>query len=123
MSPVDPRWLSTLRAVEEDLVDDALVRRYCPEDVEDGLDGVEGTFAACSFWYVECLSRAGDLRKARLRFEKALGYANPLGLFSEEMGPHGEHLGNFPQALSHLALVSAAYDLDRRIERADEQDL
>ncbi len=119
VSPTDPRWLSTLRAVERRLVDDALVHRYeiVGEEV-DGLSGTEGTFSLCSFWYVECLSRAGDLQKARFLFEKMLGYANHLGLYSEELGPSGEQLGNFPQALAHLALISAAYDLDRRLSDA-----
>lgn len=119
VSPTDPRWLSTLRAVERRLVDDSLVHRYEIVDEEvDGLTGSEGTFSICSFWYVECLSRAGDLQKARFFFEKMLGYANHLGLYSEELGPQGEHLGNFPQAFTHLALISAAYDLDRRLSGA-----
>lgn len=121
ISPTDPRFLSTLRAVERRLVDDSLVFRYEIEGKEtDGLEGTEGTFSICSFWYVECLSRAGDLQQARFLFEKMLGYANHLGLFSEEIGPSGELLGNFPQALTHLALISAAYDLDRRLTAADE---
>lgn len=72
----------------------------------------------CSFWYVECLSRSGDLHQARFLFEKMLGYANHVDLFGEELGPRGEHLGNFPQAFTHLALISAAYDLDRRLDDA-----
>jgi len=119
VSPTDPRWLSTLRAVERRLVEDVLVRRYEIVGREvDGLAGTEGTFSLCSFWYVECLARSGDLQKARFLFEKMLGYANHLGLYSEELGPSGEHLGNFPQALTHLALISAAYDLDRRLSGA-----
>jgi GH15 family glucan-1,4-alpha-glucosidase len=82
----------------------------------DGLSGEEGTFSMCSFWYVECLSRAGDLEKARFYFNKMLGYANHLGLYSEELGPAGQHLGNFPQAFTHLALISAAYNLDRKLD-------
>ena len=74
----------------------------------------------CSFWFVECLSRAGDLERARFFFEKALGYANHLGLYAEELGPSGEHLGNFPQAFTHLALISAAYNLDRELSVARE---
>jgi GH15 family glucan-1,4-alpha-glucosidase len=70
----------------------------------------------CSFWFVECLARAGRLDEARLSFEKMLTYANHLGLYAEEIGPSGEALGNFPQAFTHLALISAAFDLDRRIE-------
>jgi GH15 family glucan-1,4-alpha-glucosidase len=116
IAPTDPRWLSTLRAIEEELVDDSLVFRYRSDRAaSDGMFGIEGTFSMCSFWYVECLSRSGDLEKARLVFEKALGYANHLGLYAEELGPQGEHLGNFPQAFTHLGLISAAYDLNRRL--------
>jgi GH15 family glucan-1,4-alpha-glucosidase len=119
ISPADPRWLSTLRAVEQRLVVDSLVYRYDIEGPEtDGLEGTEGTFSICSFWYIECLSRAGDLRQARFLFEKMLGYANHVGLYAEEIGPSGEQLGNFPQAFTHLALISAAYDLDRRLSAA-----
>ncbi len=123
ISPIDPRWLSTLAAIERELVDDALVYRYRVEEAPDGLRGHEGTFSMCSFWYVEDVSRSGDLEKARLLFEKMLGYANYLGLYSEELGMRGEHLGNFPQALTHLALISAAYDLDRRLAAAASQPL
>lgn len=119
ISPTDRRWLSTLRAIEEELVEDSLVYRYrIGEAAEDGLSGSEGTFNICSFWYVESLSRAGELQKARLAFEKILGYANHLGLYAEQLGPYGEHLGNFPQAFTHLALISAAYDLNRRLDAA-----
>jgi GH15 family glucan-1,4-alpha-glucosidase len=118
ISPVDPRWISTLRAIEKRLVSDSLVYRYLhgiSPHFSDGLEGNEGTFCMCSFWYVECLSRSGDLQKARYFFEKMLGYSNHLGLYSEELGPRGEHLGNFPQAFTHIGLISAAYDLDRRL--------
>jgi len=116
ISPTDPRWLSTLRAIEEDLLDDSLVYRYKIGDAaSDGLSGEEGTFCMCTFWYVECLSKSGDLDKARFIFEKMLGYANHLGLFAEELGPRGEHLGNYPQAFTHLGLISAAVNLDRRL--------
>lgn len=116
ISPRDPRWLSTLRQIEKQLVYDSLVYRYrIGAGSFDGLKGREGTFNMCTFWFTECLSRAGDADKARLYFEKMLGYANHLGLFSEELGPRGEHLGNFPQAFTHLALISAAYDVDRRL--------
>jgi len=119
VSPTDPRWISTLRAIENDLVSDSLVYRYRLENgFSDGLSGEEGTFSMCSFWYVECLSRMGDLHQARFFFEKMLGYANHLGLYGEELGPQAQHLGNFPQAFTHLALVSAAFDLDRRLSAA-----
>lgn len=119
ISPTDPRWKSTLKAIEKDLVEDSLVYRYRPAAAApDGLKGAEGTFSMCSFWYVEALARAGDLKQARFIFEKALGYANHLGLYAEQLGPCGEHLGNFPQALSHLALISAAWNLDERLSAA-----
>jgi len=119
ISPTDPRWLSTLRVIERDLVEDSLVFRYRPHDAApDGLLGEEGTFNMCSFWYVEALARSGDVDQARFIFEKMLGYANHVGLYSEELGPRGEHLGNFPQAFSHIALISAAYCLDRTMDAA-----
>lgn len=122
MGPTDPRWLSTMRAIKEDLVDDSLVYRYKIGDAAgDGLAGEEGTFCICSFWYVECLSRAGDPQKARYYFEKMLGYANHLGLYAEELGPRGEHLGNYPQAFTHLALISAAHNLDRTISGSNRR--
>ncbi|HEX4263968.1 MAG TPA: glycoside hydrolase family 15 protein [Verrucomicrobiae bacterium] len=120
ISPTDPRWKSTIKAIEKYLVEDSLVYRYRPEKAAaDGLHGHEGTFSTCSFWYVECLARAGDLKQARFIFEKALGYANHLGLYAEQLGPRGEHLGNFPQALSHIALISAAWTLDDRLSREE----
>jgi GH15 family glucan-1,4-alpha-glucosidase len=119
VSPTDPRWIATLRGIEEELVSDSLVYRYRLNDnFSDGLTGQEGTFSMCSFWYVECLSRLGDLQKARFFFEKMLGYANHLGLYGEELGPRAQHLGNFPQGFTHLALISAAFDLDRRLSAA-----
>jgi GH15 family glucan-1,4-alpha-glucosidase len=119
ISATDPRWLSTMRAVERGLVQDSLVYRYEIDGPEtDGLEGAEGSFSICSFWYIECLSRSGDLQKARFLFEKMLGYANHVGLYAEEIGPAGEHLGNYPQAFTHLALISAAYDLNRRLSEA-----
>jgi GH15 family glucan-1,4-alpha-glucosidase len=116
ISPKDPRWLSTLKRIEEELVSDSLVYRYKPElAAPDGFVSHEGTFSMCTFWYVECLSRAGQLEKARFYFEKMLGYANHLGLYSEQLGFEGEHLGNFPQAFTHLGLISAAYNLDKQL--------
>jgi len=121
ISPVDPMWRSTLRAIEGRLVEDTLVRRYEAERTHvDGLPGGEGSFTACSFWYIECLARAGELEKAQLLFEKLLGYANHLGLYSEELGSDGRHLGNFPQAFTHLALISAATYLDRALSGRDK---
>ncbi len=115
VAPTDRRWLSTLDAIGSELVSDSLVYRYNIKASPDGLDGDEGTFSICTFWYVEALARAGRLDEARLVFEKMLTYANHLGLYSEEIGPTGEALGNFPQAFTHLALISAAYFLDRQL--------
>ena len=115
IAPTDPRWLSTLDAISDALVSDTLVHRYNVEASPDGLRGHEGTFSICSFWYVEALTRAGRVDEARLAFEKMLTYANHLGLYSEEIGPTGELLGNFPQAFTHLALISAAFNLDREL--------
>jgi GH15 family glucan-1,4-alpha-glucosidase len=119
--PKEPRWLSTLEAIERELVSDSLVYRYrLDTGASDGLDGEEGTFSMCSFWYIECLSRSGQLEKARLLFDKMLGYANHLGLFAEQLGRRGQQLGNFPQAFTHLGLISAAYDLNRRLDSFPE---
>jgi GH15 family glucan-1,4-alpha-glucosidase len=117
ISPTDPRWLSTLDAIRAELVTDSLVHRYDPSASPDGLDGDEGTFSMCSFWYVECLARAGRLDKARLAFEKMLTYANHLGLYSEQIGLSGELLGNFPQAFTHLALISASLTLNQALQQ------
>jgi len=108
----------TLERIQEQLNEDSFVFRDMPG--EDGIDGGEGSFTACSFWLIECLARAGQLEKARLLFDTTLGYANHLGLYSEQLGSSGEHLGNFPQALTHLALISAATYLDRKLDGAKE---
>jgi GH15 family glucan-1,4-alpha-glucosidase len=125
MAPNDPRMLSTLDAIRRPLAAgglaaDGLVYRYNPADAPDGLPGREGTFNMCSFWLVEALTRAGRtdparLDDARLLFEQMLGYANHLGLYAEQTGNSGEALGNFPQAFTHLALISAAFNLDRAL--------
>jgi GH15 family glucan-1,4-alpha-glucosidase len=115
IAPTDPRWISTLDAISAELVSDSLVYRYNVSASPDGLAGGEATFSMCSFWWVEALARAGRLDEARLAFEKMLTYANHVGLYSEEIGPTGEQLGNFPQALTHLALISAAFNLDRQL--------
>jgi GH15 family glucan-1,4-alpha-glucosidase len=115
IAPTDPRWLSTLDAITAELVSDSLVYRYNPDAAPDGLAGQEATFSLCTFWWVEALARAGRLQEARLAFEKMLTYANHLGLYSEEIGPTGEQLGNFPQAFTHLSLISAAHNLDRQL--------
>ncbi|HET7226623.1 MAG TPA: glycoside hydrolase family 15 protein [Candidatus Eisenbacteria bacterium] len=120
ISPRDPCWLSTQKAIGASLVDDSLVHRYRTGEgsVTDGLPGQEGTFSMCTFWYVEALARSGDVPLARFIFEKMLGYANHLGLYAEELGPSGEHLGNFPQAFTHIGLISAAHYLDRALSEA-----
>ena len=114
VSATDPVWLATLDAIGETLVDDGLVFRYRGSD---GLEGGEGAFTTCTFWYVECLARAGRLDEAQSMMAKGLAHANALGLFSEELDGTGGALGNFPQALTHLAFISAAYFLDRRLDR------
>ena len=117
ISPRDPRWLGTLAFTRTQLVEDALVfRRVAADRTLDGVKGDEGSFLACSFWFVECLARSGEVSEARLLFEKLLGYASPLGLYAEELSPTGMHQGNYPQALTHLALISAASYLDRALK-------
>jgi GH15 family glucan-1,4-alpha-glucosidase len=128
VSPVDPKMLKTLDVIarpprEGGLLSDGLVHRYDPRRTEDGLTGNEGTFNMCTFWLVEALTRAGRtdrrrLEKARLLFERMLGYSNHLGLYAEQTGESGEALGNYPQALTHLALISAAFNLDRALSEA-----
>jgi GH15 family glucan-1,4-alpha-glucosidase len=115
VSATDPVWLATLDAIGKALVDDAMVYRYRNND---GLDGGEGAFTTCTFWYVECLARAGRLDEAQVVMAKGLCYANHLGLFSEELDLRGQPLGNMPQALTHLSLISAAHFLNRRLDRA-----
>jgi GH15 family glucan-1,4-alpha-glucosidase len=115
ISPTDPRMLSTLDAIQRELVSDSLVYRYRTGAGRRRL-GREGTFSMCTFWYVECLARSGRVEEARLIFEKMLGFANHLGLYAEEIGIGGEALGNFPQAFTHLGLISAAFNLDRALE-------
>ena len=115
--PTDPRFLCHPRAVSEGLVADSLVHRYAFTG-HDGIAEGEGTFNLCTFWYVEALTRAGRAHEARGVFEKMLTYSNHLGLFAEEIGSSGEALGNFPQAFTHLALISAAVGLDQALDRS-----
>jgi GH15 family glucan-1,4-alpha-glucosidase len=117
ISPLDPMWTSTLREMDSELVSDSLVYRYNPEASPDGLRGSEGTFSLCTFMYVDALARSGRLEDARLTFEKMLTYANHVGLYSEEIAPNGEQIGNFPQAFTHLALIDAAITLDAQLNR------
>ncbi len=126
IAPNDPRMLATVDAIRKPIAQGGLaagglVYRYDPREAPDGLPGTEGTFNMCSFWLVEALTRAGRtdsrrLEEARLLFEEMLGYANHLGLYAEQTGPSGEALGNFPQAFTHLALISAAFNLDRTLD-------
>jgi len=113
ISATDPRWRSTQKRIESELVDDALVYRYRPGAGIDGMASDEGAFATCSFWLAECLARQGDVVRALAIFEKAVGFGNQVGLFSEEFATDGSQLGNFPQTLTHLALISAATAIDR----------
>ncbi len=117
LSPADPKFLSTLEAIERELVIDSLVFRYSLES--DGLDGEEGTFSLCSFWYVEALTRAGRLDDAQLALEKMFTYANHVGLYAEQVSATGDQVGNFPQAFTHFALISAAINLDRALDKGD----
>ncbi len=129
LSPVDPRVLSTIDALRKPpaqggLTSDGLVFRYDADATEDGVSGREGTFNLCTFWLVEAMTRAAVTRpdlldEARLAFERMLGYANHVGLFAEQTGSSGEALGNFPQALTHLSLISAAFNLDRALGHRD----
>jgi GH15 family glucan-1,4-alpha-glucosidase len=118
ITSTDPKWLSTLDFIGRRLGTDALIQRYDSGDMSfEGIDeSREGSFTMCSFWYIECLARAGQVHKARLLFEKMLGYANHLGLYAEELGLDGAHLGNFPQAFTHLALISAAYAINLKLD-------
>jgi len=128
MAPSDPRMISTIKAILKDprdggLVSDGLVYRYPPQPRVDGLPGEEGTFNMCSFWLVEALTRAGQtnldwLDEARLLFERMMNYSNHLGLYAEQTSAQGEALGNFPQAFTHLAQISAAFNLDRTLGKS-----
>lgn len=118
VSSTDPVWLSTLDAIGAQLCDDGLVYRYRGED---GLSGDEGAFTTCTFWYAECLARAGRLDEAQMILAKGIAYGNHLGLFAEETDTRGMALGNFPQALTHLAFISAAHFLDRKLDPSHRQ--
>jgi GH15 family glucan-1,4-alpha-glucosidase len=117
--PNDPRWQSTMAAMDKTLVDDSLVYRYDPAASPDGLPGSEGTFSLCTFLYVDALARSGRLDEARLTFSKMLTYANHLGLYSEEIDATGQQVGNFPQAFTHLALIAGALNLDHQLDQRE----
>jgi GH15 family glucan-1,4-alpha-glucosidase len=116
ISPVDPRWLSTMRAIEDALSEDFLLYRYNGPHASPSQGGPRGTFCMCSFWWAECLAQAGDLSKSQHVFERMLNYANHLGLYAEQISPTGRHLGNFPQGLSHSALIRAACALNAALD-------
>lgn len=118
LTPRDPRWTSTMKVIQKEIVSDSLVFRYNPSATPDGLAGDEGTFSICTFWYVDALAKAGRTAEARLAFEQMLTYSNHLGLYSEEIGPRGEQLGNFPQAFTHLALINAAAALNDKLDQS-----
>jgi alpha,alpha-trehalase len=112
----DPRMRSTIEAIERELTQNGLVLRYLNDEGlnADGLTGEEGTFVICSFWLVSCLARAGEIQRAESLFVQLAGYANDLGLLAEEIDvEHGELLGNFPQAFSHIGLITAAWEIDQ----------
>jgi GH15 family glucan-1,4-alpha-glucosidase len=123
INPHDPRWKLTLKAIETNLVEDCFVyRNQSASFARNHARRKEGSFSACTFWYVEALVRANELTIARRVFEKFLGYANKLGLFAEQLGPRHEHLGNFPQALSHISLIRAACDLDEQLCQTESHE-
>jgi GH15 family glucan-1,4-alpha-glucosidase len=118
--PNDPRWQSTMSAMDATLREDSLVYRYDPKASPDGLPGSEGTFSLCTFLYVDALARSGRVDDAGLTFSKMLTYANHVGLYAEEIDRSGQQVGNFPQAFTHLALIAAALNLDHRLDNPRE---
>ena len=126
LPPDDPRMRATVLAIAEELTVNGLVLRYRVDETDDGLTGEEGTFAICSFWLVSALVEIDELDEARALLEKLLSLASPLGLFAEEIDARtGRHLGNFPQAFTHLALINATMHVIRaeRARTAAEADL
>jgi GH15 family glucan-1,4-alpha-glucosidase len=122
ITPTDKRWLKTLEAIERELKLDVLIYRYLNQGGDDdGLEGEEGTFTICSFWYAECLAKSGQAEKANEVFAKLLGYGNPLRLFSEQLSKRGEQLGNFPQGFTHLGLISAAIAINKLNNKAENK--
>jgi GH15 family glucan-1,4-alpha-glucosidase len=119
----DPRIIATVNAIAEELTEDGLVLRYRVDDTDDGLSGEEGTFTICSFWLVSALCEIGEIKRARALCEKLLSYASPLQLYAEEIDPTtGRHLGNFPQAFTHLALINAVMHVIRADENIEGRD-
>ena len=120
LPPTDPRIRATVLAIADELTEEGLVLRYRVEETDDGLRGEEGTFAICSFWLVSALAEIGEHRRARELCEKMLSYASPLLLYAEEIDAHtGRHLGNFPQAFTHLAQINAIMHVIRADQRED----
>jgi len=118
LPPDDERVRATVLAIADELTEDELVLRYRVGEIDDGFSGEEGTFTICSFWLVSALTDIGEVARARALCEKLLSYASPLLLYAEEIDPYsGRHLGNFPQAFSHLALINAVVHLIREDER------
>ena len=118
LPPDDPRIVATVHAIADELTEDGLVLRYRVKETDDGLTGEEGTFTICSFWLVSALIEIGEIPRARRLCEKLLSFASPLGLYAEEIDPRsGRHLGNFPQAFTHLALINAVIQVIRAEER------
>jgi GH15 family glucan-1,4-alpha-glucosidase len=122
LPPDDPRIVATVEAIADELTVDGLVRRYKVHETDDGLHGEEGTFAICSFWLVSAWAEIGETAKARALCEKLLGYASPLLLYAEEIDARsGRHLGNFPQAFTHLALINAVMHVIRADHELSQQ--
>ena len=124
LPPDDPRIRATVMAIAEELTEDGLVLRYRVEETDDGLAGEEGTFTICSFWLVSALVEIGEISRARHLCERLLSFASPLHLYAEEIEPRtGRHLGNFPQAFTHLALINAVVHVIRAEEEADSSGI
>jgi GH15 family glucan-1,4-alpha-glucosidase len=119
LPPEDPRIRATVLAIADELTVDGMVLRYRVEETDDGLTGREGTFVMCSFWLVSALSEIGEHQRARRLCEKVLSFSSPLGLYAEEIDPRsGEHMGNYPQAFTHLALINAVMHVIEAEQRA-----
>ena len=111
-----------MHAIADELTEEGLVLRYRLKETDDGLSGEESTFTICSFWLVSALSLIGEPGRARTLCEKLLSFASPLGLYAEELDPlSGRHLGNFPQAFTHLALINAVMQVVGDEARVSEQ--
>ncbi len=115
----DPRVRATVLAIADELTEDGLVLRYRTEETDDGLSGEEGSFTICSFWLVSALVEIGEVERAHALCERLLSHASSLGLYAEELDPiTGRHLGNFPQAFSHIALINAVTHVIRAEENS-----